>query len=154
MNSNAPRAIDRGCRRSGLDEVARQIGEPAQRTTDAVDDGAQQTWSKLDGERQALAHDGLAHPQAGGLLEDLKRRHVPTDAQHFGEQLSIADAHELVERNVPEAGRFCEGADDACDAIRVLIVASRGSQWLAGGFRGCRLRPRSARPRLGRGLAR
>ena len=51
--------------------MARQIGEPAKRTTDAIDDGPQETWSKLDGERQTLAHHGLAHPQACGLLEDL-----------------------------------------------------------------------------------
>ena len=55
----------------------------------------------------------LSDPQAGCLLEDLKCRSVTGDPKHLGDQLSIADPYELVQRNTREAVSLRQCPHDA-----------------------------------------
>ena len=106
-------AIERGGCRARLDEGAGELGQPAERTADAVDDGAEQSRAKLDRQRRAVAHDTARRRARRRLLEHLKRRRVAADAKHLGEQLPIADPDELVRGNARRGRRLGQRADHA-----------------------------------------
>ena len=109
-----PRAIERRGGGAGLDEVAGDLGELSKRPADAVDHAAEQSGPELDRQRQAVAGHGLAHPQTRRFLEDLERREIAADAKHLGQQVPVADVHQLVQRDAAKAGGLGHRPHDAC----------------------------------------
>ena len=112
----AARAIE--CRQfhAGSHEVARGIGQPCQRAADAVEHRAQQPGPELGKERATGTAHRLAQRQPAGVLEDLQRRLIAGDAQHFALQLRLADLYQLVEPRTTHAAGLDKRTHDPGDA--------------------------------------
>ena len=96
----------------GAEEVAGARRENLERPTGAVEHGAEESRSQIDGERRLLAEDRLTNGEAGRLLEHLERGQVASHAEDLGQQACVADPHDLAERSAAHAARLGDGPRD------------------------------------------
>ena len=109
----APRAVERGRRGAGGEEVTARLGEPGQRPAGPVEHGAEQAGAELGGQRGAGRGDGRTDREAGRVLEDLQRRGVAGEPDHLAEQAARADPHQLVQRCVAQRPGLGQRSGDA-----------------------------------------
>ena len=78
-------------------------GEHVERALGPVEDATQQAGAELDLQRTAGVDDGLADPQAGGVLVDLDRDPLALEPDDLARQRRLADAHDVVQPHALEA---------------------------------------------------
>ena len=101
-------AIERGQLTSAREQRAPErvvpvSSEHVERALGPVEDATEQAGAELDLQRTPGVDDGLADPQAGGVLVDLDRDPFALEADDLARQRRLSDAHDVVQAHAVEA---------------------------------------------------